>query len=222
MRRKTVGVPVALIPALVAALTVVLIAALAAPTRAAEVDPKGPKGVALAFAQALAAGNTADMRQHSIGSDQDRQAMDTLARMVGSFAELSSAAVARFGEEGKDLAQPGQADKMFKAIRDGAEQIDRDRATIVLESGEPIQLKKVDGAWKIDLAQIPKREEIYKLVPIYSTMAEVAQQTAMEVKGGRYKSVEEARKALGSRMLSALAGTNAPATAPATGPSTRP
>ena len=61
---------------------------------------------------------------------------------------------------------------------------------------------QVEGKWKLDMASIPAEGmDDPKALKMFKGMAEVAQQTAKEVDQGKYASANDAKQAMGQKIL---------------------
>lgn len=188
---------------------------LGATARAADQDDV--KAAALAFAKVLEAGNAADVKAACTGTDKEMAIVDGMVEVLGAMKSLSRAAVAKFGDAGKGIMQeqenPGEQIK--KQVESAEIKIEGDNATITAKGeGEPLKLKKVDGKWKINLDAMPNKDEMEKAGPMMKAMVKACNETITDIKADKYKTVDEAKTALGMKMMAAMTGA-APATQPA-------
>src|SRR5260370_40536521 len=100
--------------------------------------------------------------------------IEAMASMMGAAGKLHGVTAARFGPRDADkVAGPitGNADAA-REIEQSQEKVEGDTATIVTAKGpaNALQLKKVDGEWKIDLTRFPQRSELARQIPMYSAM----------------------------------------------------
>ena len=171
-------------------------------------DLSTPRKTAPAFAMALQRGDLATLKTVAIGSPEDYRLMQSVTGMTAAAGQLNEAAVARFGaEEGKKLAKsmggaPEQSD-VPRQIAESEEKIDGDSAAITMKGAQPgnaINLKKVDGEWKVDLSQFPKRDEIARQAPMLDAAAKVLLQGAADVRGGKYRTPDDASQDIQRQM----------------------
>lgn len=86
----------------------------------------------------------------------------------------------------------------------------------------PIHLKKIDGKWRIDLAQLPGiGDDPARAARLLAAMARAYEETAAEVKDGKYRTPREADRAVGRKIFSAFSAGSGGAEGTA-GPNTRP
>lgn len=122
-------------------------------------DPSSPKGVSLAFANAVAAGNAEAVRKMAAGTDSRMLAYFTsFADLVASQHLFATALKARFGDDCQlppEIEHLGHVPSMPSNFDELTEKIDGDKASLVDGSGHAgVRLKKVDGNWKVDFEAV--------------------------------------------------------------------
>jgi hypothetical protein len=201
--------------------------ALARPARAADdqPDPSSPKGVAAAFFKAMESGDAATAKSLATGKDKQLAVIDLLVPVFHSFKELETAAVKKWGDEGrKTLSQgqgggPGSAD-FNEQLKSAKEEITGDTATIIpanphADKKDQLQLKKVDGKWKLDMASLPSEGiDDPAATRMLSAVAEVAKSTAAEIDQGKYASAKEAKDAMTKKLMPLITPATPPANTP--------
>jgi hypothetical protein len=228
-----------------APLAVVLAVALggARPASAAEVkpDPSTPKGAAAALFKAMQSGDAAAVRPLVVGTDRQVALFQAMVPLTGAFKALETAAVKKFGPEGKQITGGGSATTPAADLEDeleaAQEKIDGDtaeltpKATAAADAGKtaaaakpPMKLKRVDGVWKVDLASMPTEKlDTPASITLVQKMTGLARDTATEIDDGKYKTVDEAKLAFQQKILPAIlqaaaadqAGANTPPPPPA-------
>jgi hypothetical protein len=118
-------------------------------------DPSSPKGVSLAFANAVAAGDAAAMRKLAAGADSRMLAYYAgFTDLVASQHLFTTALKARFGDDcllPPEIEHLGNLPPMPSNFDELTEKIDGDKAVLVDASGHTgVRLRKVDGNWKVD------------------------------------------------------------------------
>jgi hypothetical protein len=92
---------------------------------------------------------------------------------------------------------------MEKQLESGEETINGDTATVGRAGDKDgRKLKMVDGNWKVDLSSTPEREFVGKVLP---KMQKVTLDAAADIKAGKYKTVEEAKAAIGQQIFAVTA-----------------
>ena len=96
-----------------------------------------------------------------------------------------------------------------KQLKASAEKIEGDTATITSanpeQQREPMKLKKVDGKWKVDMSSMKADNmDNPQTAKMLQVMSDAAKATATEVEQGKYTSAEEAKKAMGQKIIPAL------------------
>lgn len=119
-------------------------------------DTSTPKAASLAFANALVAGDIAEMGRMVEGTNTRMFAYYSgFAGVVASERIFATALKARFGDDTAippEIEYLGNLPSMPSNYDDLTEQIDGDRAVLVDPGGHPgVRLRKVGGTWKVDL-----------------------------------------------------------------------
>jgi hypothetical protein len=196
------------------------LALLCRPVLAADDDPKG---VVTAFFKAMETGDVAGAKALAVGSDKQLAVLDVLVPVFHGFKQLETAAVKKWGEEGrKTLTEgPGGGLNVAEKLKNAKVDVKGDAATITPADAKPedknseMKLKKVEGKWKLDMASIPAEGmDDPKALKMFKGMAEVAQQTAKEVDQGKYASANEAKQAMGQKILQMMGIALPPGAAP--------
>jgi hypothetical protein len=203
--------------------------ALGRPARAADdqPDPSSPKGVAAAFFKAMESGDAATARSLATGQEKQLAVIDLLVPVFHSFKELETAAVKKWGDEGrKTLSQgqgggPGSPD-FNEQLKTAKEEITGDTATITpanasanVDKKDQLKLKKVDGKWKLDMASLPSEGiDDPAATKMLSAVAEVAKSTATEIDQGKYASAKDAKEAMTKKLIPLITPPTPPAKTP--------
>ncbi len=200
----------------------ILFAFTARSARAADeapADPAGPRGTVAAFFKAIEGGDGAAARAMVMGSEKQMAVLDAMVPVMSGFKALETAAVKKWGDDGKKIAQgegggPGPNLDIAKKLDGAKEQIADDVATVtpVADSAgkeeSPIKLKKVDGKWKIDLSGLPTDGmESPAALNMLKAMGDAAKKTAGEIEAGKYATVDAAKDALRQQILPILKST---------------
>jgi hypothetical protein len=184
-------------------------------------DLSSPKASAKTFATALTEGDASGARKAAIVTEVQGKAIDALAAMVGGFKKLSIAAETKFGAAGKDVSQGTDMINQLKNIDTAEEKIDGDSAILIVKDQEnnpraqPLKLKKVGADWKIDVDAMPDHDKMEQMTPVLKAMGKAAEDTAAEISTDKYKNADEAKQALGMKMM-AVVMTNMPKEIPST------
>jgi hypothetical protein len=169
-----------------------------------------PKQAATAFAVGLQHGDLAAIKEASVGSAEDYNLINTMARMVGAAGKLREAAVARFGpEEGKKIAASTVPNgDPSKEVAESEEKIEGDTATIIKPSASPdnaLRLRKLGGQWKVDIGQFPQRQQLSKTIPMLDALQKVLVQATGDISSGKYATADEAQQAIQQTMFQVMA-----------------
>jgi len=156
-------------------------------------DLSTPKKSASAFAVAVQCGDMATVKAVSIGEEEDYKIIESLSHLLDAGHKLQEAAVAKFGEPGKQATQDVQSD-FAHHIEEGEEHVDGQTASIGgRDRQDPLKLKKVDRDWKVDLSTFRQREQLQSVVP---KIQKVMTDTTAGIESGRYKTPQEVREVL--------------------------
>jgi hypothetical protein len=177
-------------------LTAVFAAAVAGCGKA---DLSTPKAAAKAFAAAMKSGDAETAKAASTGGDA--KFIEAMAVGMGNFKKLREAAVARYGDEGKSMGgAAGDDTDLEKMVDDSTEQVAGDTATLTRKTGKPMKLKKVDGVWKVDAADMAGPGAAMGAT-MMERMGKAAKETADEITAGQHKTAAEAKIAFGKKSL---------------------
>jgi hypothetical protein len=178
---------------------------LAAPVTVCASDESDVKDAAKSFATGLAKGDADQTKQYATSDANTVAIIDGLAPIVAASHRLHDAAVDKFGKDGERLAQNpgGNMSEWSKRADQSAARITGDTATLSAREDpadksqassqsqpQPLHLKKEGGKWKVDLAGTPK--------------AKAMDETAGEVKDGKYQNVNQAQAALRQKVAAAV------------------
>lgn len=156
-------------------------------------DLSTPKKAATAFARAVQRGDMAAVKAVSIGEDEDYKIIESLSHLIDAGGKLQDAAVAKFGEAGRQATQDVQSD-FARHVEQGEEHIDNQTASVGgRDRQDPLRLKKVEGDWKVDLSTFRQREQLQSIVP---KILKVMTDAIAGIESGKYKSAQEVHEAL--------------------------
>ena len=191
---------------------------------AAGADLSSPKKAATAFALALQKGDFDTIRAVTTGQDADYKVIQGVTAMTESANKVQKALVARFGDEGKKIAEvvsTGDPQKIPQDIEASEERISGDAALIITKGtteATAVKLTRAGADWKVDLAHYPLKEELVKNAPMFEAMSKLFTQIAGDISGGKYHSALEAGQDIQQRRMAlqmAMGGSQRPATTPA-------
>lgn len=183
-------------------------------------DTSNPKGAVSAFFKAMEKGDIPEAKSMATGSQKQLAILETLVPLMSGFKQLENAAVKKWGEEGKKVLAEGQGGggtsfNMDEELKNAKVDEKGDMATITPgeqsksagKDKSPMKLKKIEGKWKIDLASLPSEGlDDPNATRILKAMGDIAKATAAEVDAGKYATAEDAKKAMGEKMLPLLLG----------------
>jgi hypothetical protein len=171
-----------------------------------------PKDAAISFGRAVEAGDVAQAQAVTITDAPTKELLAAMVPLVGAMKKLDAAAVAKFGEAGKNVAGSDSPGAQFAGqFKDAEVKETGDTATVTPKKGaEPLMLKKVGGEWKVDLAAMTKgpndAQAMAMVLPMFKQMTKSAEETTVEITSGKYKTVDEAKKAFNAKMMGGAFG----------------
>jgi hypothetical protein len=179
-----------------------------------------PKAAALTFVTAIGAGDVNTAKAAALGTDRQKRWALATASMVNGLLSFDKAMAARFGNAAggthADMvnALNGLTIEPEEAIQNATVDANDQDGTAELQAVSPIyaqrmaiasRVKKVDGVWNVDLPRIfaehpdlAARNDSPDLAQLYQ-VGDAMRQLAVEIKAGRYKTVEEATTAADER-----------------------
>jgi hypothetical protein len=189
-----------------------LCAFLVAPVALAQekTDASTPKAAAVAFFKAMERGDVAAAKSMATGSDKQLGVLDVMVPLVQGFKQLERSAVKKWGDDGRKtlIQQSGSSGGLDfdEQVKNAKEEVNGDVATITPPDAkdtkkDPIKLKKVGAAWKLDMAAISADgidDPTNRLR--MTSMADIARQTATEIDAGQYPDAAAAKKAMGEKI----------------------
>jgi hypothetical protein len=200
-----------------AALAAVVLVSVSAYVRADDKDEIKQSGAA--FANALNKGDAKEAKKHVLSDPDTEKFIDAMVPLSAARTKLIDASVAKFGEQGRTIAggpRAGQAPQYTAKDFDDAQiDVHGDTATVTSKSGgKPVNFKKEGGTWKINLTDAIPHEQLDRVVQIMPKMAIAMNDTAGEIKDGKYQTVVEARRGLGQHMAAVMGFPGGPADGP--------
>ena len=173
--------------------------------RDASPDLSTPKKAAIEFARGLETGDMAAVKAASIGSGDDFKVAEMIGDLVRSARVLRKTAIEKFGPAGGQVLPSGEALADFsKRIEGGTEKIAGDTATVG-PSDQPDALtlaKAIDSGWRVDLAALPAKDEIRRLMPAVQKVFATAE---ADIRAGKYKTLDQAKDIIGQQKFAAIA-----------------
>lgn len=190
--------------------SLVLIAADQAPNAAANrpTDLSTPKAAALAFVRAMEANNIEAFRAVTVGSEEDRKLFEPLLGMVGAAKQLEKAAREKFGKEGRLVVRNSPAVELEVHVQESDVTVNGQIAVLRHkgeEDADPLTLKKTEAGWKVDLTVIQNRQQMSTAAAGLALMKQVLDQSAADIRAGKFRTAQEAEQAVVSRLQQAAA-----------------
>lgn len=201
-------------------LTALAIVACAASTARAG-DKDDIKASGQAFAKAVQEGDVQEAHKYAITDDASSKFLDVLVSLTKARKNMTDAAVAKFGEPGKSVfagrtnLSANGPDEIAKRMDSADIEIQGDTATVTPknpapgqrgQSAQPMVFKKEDGTWKLDFTKFPNKDRMPQELPMMEKMSSAMNETADEIKSGKYATVQEARSGFIQKVRAAIGG----------------
>lgn len=158
-----------------------------------------PQATAKTFYAAMLAGDVKTAQAAVLDEGDQQQRVENLAPEVGAVADLNKAVQEKFNQT---IEVPGGPLKKYgvapAAIDAGKLTLNGDTATLQVEGAGTLGFKLVGDRWKIDLGG---KGEADQAVPMLKAITAAANELAAEVRAGKYKSADEVKAALGTKLL---------------------
>ena len=179
-------------------------------------EPTDVREAAISFARALAQGNAEQAHKFAVANKTNDAFIDLVAPLAAAETKLHDAAVSRFGKDGASILTTGTPGEAFnqKYGKDPGNlevNIAGDSAQITAKpkagqkaEGQPLQLKKVEGKWKVDLSKLQGIEAMADNAPRLKAVTKAMADTADEIQAGKYGRVQEAKMAVASKVKEEL------------------
>jgi len=173
------------------------------------------KDAAKAFALALSKGDAVQAKKYATSDETTTLMIDTLSPLIAANQTLRAAALARFGQAGAAMIakdSPGQMMDDWARLTDTAiVKIDGETATISEKQNDkpnpasattrpqespPLKLKLENHAWKVDFSAMPDAAALKQSAPLITAMSKAMNDTADEIKIGKFAAAKDAKLAL--------------------------
>jgi hypothetical protein len=186
------------------------------------VDLSSPKSTARSFYDAIAAADSAAIKDCVLAEGADQEKLTSaFIDVILSGKKLGDAAKEKFGSGAERIAA-GTISKEEIANIDKAEQKDNgEDSTIQLDKkARPLKFHKTPAGWKLALSDYAggKDESIDQQIQLLSSLSKSMTDTAQDINQGRYPTSADAEAALQQRFSEALSRNFKP---PATSPTTQ-
>jgi hypothetical protein len=172
------------------------------------VDLSTPKKAALAMIKAVSEADVPGLRATCVGTEEHFKTMEGAMSVLELARKMQQAAIDKFGAQGKQvgayLVGPGYA-VVAARMESFEEVITGDVATVGMNGDpNPARLKKVDGAWKVDLdvmkedpAQMAREEAVKQ------ALVKILTDVTADIVAGKYQTAREAARAFNAGMAQA-------------------
>jgi hypothetical protein len=165
-----------------------------------------PKYKAVSFAKAVQANDMATVRAVSTGSDAQYKTVEAMSLVFSAIRDYEAAAVEKFGEAGKskDMSLPD----VVAETKGSDVKTEGDSATLINPKKptdkHPMKLVRKDRKWYVDLSSMPVDGQTKVMSASAPRMKKALEETAAEVRAGKFKTPQEAQAALNARMQAAV------------------
>ena len=165
-----------------------------------------PRAAAKAFVTAMNSGDADTIAAVSTGDDASLQLLVSLAKLNAAYARLEKVAAGKFGDPKSVFAYPRGKDHyatMAREIDTAPETIDGATATIG-KGLSSIQLRKVNGEWKVDRARHAPAEGVSSAVAMSDALSKAYNDVADGIADASLPTAEEAKAVLMGKQQQAI------------------
>jgi len=152
------------------------------------------------FAQALRDGDAVTAKHYAVSDPTTDKALDVMAEITKARKTLIDAAVAKWGDEGKNVTVGGPNESRTEAVQTDFQNakidVKGDTATVTSKEGtdsRPVYFKRDGGVWKIELAKLANFAQITRSASAVHMISDAYTATAGEIRDGKYKTVQDAK-----------------------------
>jgi hypothetical protein len=171
---------------------------------AAEPDYTSPKAAFQTYTAALAAGDAAAAKASVVSNDKIDKLLDGQIAYAAREKKFRDAIIKRFPDEAKNLPDPSVEN--LKAIEKADVKVDGDTATLTTtQTPGPVKLQRVDGKWKVDLVSMYPPDNIEQVVRFRTALGEIIEDMTPEIEAGKFKTYDDVKTNLESRMKMRIA-----------------
>src|SRR6185312_11336980 len=147
---------------------------------------------------------------YAITNEQSDRMLDFLSRFMKAHQGFEKAAVAKYGDEGKQILPshmgPEQYAKMEQKMKDANVEVNGNTAVVTAQdSKQPVIFRKQGGAWKVDLTDRAANMPTGRDAAMMDAFIAAIDKTAGEIKDGKYPMANDARRGLMMNLRSAMA-----------------
>lgn len=209
-------------------LMLMLMCGLVGVTRAQDLST--PKSAARVFTEALDKGNASAAHAAAITTEKNAAFVDVMAEFMKATHKLNEAAIARYGDAGKEVGG-AEKEKDLTKYYDEAEVTETGDTATITRKDEPakaLKLRRTEAGWKVDIASLLGDEIIIDdTVKMFRALNASMHEMTAEINEGKHPSAEAAKHALALKNAAYFTGAagepaTAPSDSPATSPSTQP
>ncbi len=173
-------------------------------------DLSSPKSAAMEYGKATEEGDLNKTRGSVILTKETDKLIVSLVPFMHAMHELQKASMEKFGEKGYQVIGASSADDISKQIEKSKIDIQGDTATVTTSANNPrpLKLTKKNNEWRVDLTGIlppsSNSQQTDRVITLYNSMTLTANEVTADVKGGKFKTIEEAKLGLNTKMQETL------------------
>jgi len=165
---------------------------------------------AKSFAKALVDGDAGAAKHYSVNDTTSEKALDLMAELTKARKSLIDAAVAKFGDEGKNVTLGGANESRQEALGTDLDNaiidVHGDNATARSKDGNdarPVYFKKEASVWKMDLTKLANFASVTQRGTQMHMISSAYSSTSAEIRDGKYKTAQEAKMAVREKIVAA-------------------
>lgn len=158
-----------------------------------KIDDSTPEAAIRSFYGALARKDSRSACQLLTTPDEMAEWSEVQAKTSASFKHLGTAAVARFGDEGRSLQLPIPAEAALRKLDTLKPTVNGNTAEWSMNPKSPMTLKRIDGHWKLDIT-FPSPAHLKQANDVHGRIAAFVDTIATDIDNGKLNSVADVRE----------------------------
>jgi hypothetical protein len=191
-----------------------------------EMDLSTPRSAAMVFTHAVETGDAETAKTAAYAGGVEVEWVEAMTAAVSGMRTLVNAAEKKFGAEAYGLIAQRETLNLTEGLRDAEVKLEGNRAMILPSTAhkmEPLPMKNIDGRWKLDVGSFTKGEDLGNVVKQLRVIGEEAPKLAKGVESGKFQTVRDVQREMGSQVLRQAFNVAEPTSGPASpGSATRP
>jgi hypothetical protein len=174
-------------------------------------DYTSPKNAAVTFARAMEKDDVAIAKEASIAGGMEVDLLEDMCHATHALKELGKVTRDKFGEQADPVLRGNGSIDASHSLEAGEVTMEgSDRATVTpageVKEGEhkavvPVKLDEDLELWKVDVGALIKGDDVTRSIPLLKVVAVAAKDVRTDLEAGKFKTAEEVKIALQTRIV---------------------